>query len=198
MAIDFPVLPYSMGALAPFISERTLEFHYGKHHRAYVDNANRLLAGTDMEELSPEEIILRSAKDPSKTGIYNNVAQAWNHDFYWKCLKANGGGQPTGDIAGKILDTWGNFEKFFQELHQTGMAQFGSGWVWLVLEQGTLKITRTANADNPLIFQQKPLLTIDVWEHAYYLDYQNRRADYLTTVIEKLINWEFVSKNFSG
>jgi Fe-Mn family superoxide dismutase len=194
MAISLPVLPYGKDALSPFISANTLDFHYGKHHKTYVDNLNKLIEGTDLANLSLEEIIKISAKDTAKTGIFNNAAQVWNHSFYWQCLKA-GGGKPAGAIAQKIDATWGSYEKFADELKNGGITQFGSGWVWLVQDGKDLKIVKTANADTPLAHDQKPLLTIDVWEHAYYLDYQNRRPDYLTAVIANLINWEFVNAN---
>jgi superoxide dismutase, Fe-Mn family len=196
MAIIFPALPYKKDALAPHISATTLEFHHGKHHQTYVDNANKLLAGTALENASPEDIIRKTAVDTAKIGIFNNVAQAWNHSFYWQGIKPNGGGLPTGAIAEKINAAWGDYEKFVEELKNAGLTQFGSGWAWLVLDQGALKIVKTANADNPLTKNMKPLLTIDVWEHAYYLDYQNRRADYLGAFIGKLINWDFVNTNF--
>ncbi len=195
MAIIFPELPYGKDVLAPYISATTLEFHHGKHHKTYVDNANKLLAGTELENASPEDIVRKTAVDSAKVGIFNNVAQAWNHSFYWQGIKPNGGGLPTGEIAGKINAAWGAYDKFVEELKNAGVTQFGSGWAWLVLEQGALKIVKTANADNPLTKNMKPLLTIDVWEHAYYLDYQNRRADYLAAFIDKLINWDFVNSN---
>ncbi|PKN72334.1 MAG: superoxide dismutase [Fe] [Deltaproteobacteria bacterium HGW-Deltaproteobacteria-10] len=194
MAISLPVLPYGKDALSPFISANTLEFHYGKHHKTYVDNLNKLIEGTDLANLSLEEIIKIAAKDTAKTGIFNNAAQVWNHSFYWQCLKG-GAGSPVGAIARKIDTTWGSYEKFAEELKNAGITQFGSGWVWLVQEGKDVKITKTANADTPLVHDQKPLLTIDVWEHAYYLDYQNRRPDYLTAVIQNLINWDFVNAN---
>ncbi|HQG30664.1 MAG TPA: superoxide dismutase [Deltaproteobacteria bacterium] len=196
MMIELPKLPYPENALEPTISARTLEFHHGKHHKAYVDTTNKLISGTDLENASVEDIIKKAAADPSKTTLFNNSAQVWNHDFYWKCLKPGGGGAPSGNIASKINSTWGSADKFFEELKNAGATQFGSGWAWLVLDNGELKITKTPNADNPLTHGQKALLTIDVWEHAYYLDYQNRRADYLSGVIEKLINWDFVNANF--
>ncbi|MGV8079422.1 MAG: superoxide dismutase [Syntrophales bacterium] len=195
MALSLPELPYAKDALAPVISANTLEFHYGKHHRAYVDNGNKLLAGTELENLAPEEIIRKVAGDAAKAGIFNNVAQAWNHSFYWKCMKPGGGGKPTGAVAERIQAAWGSFEEFFEELKNAGATQFGSGWAWLVLDGGALKITKTANADTPVARGQKPLLTIDVWEHAYYLDYQNRRPDYLAAFVEKLVNWDFVNEN---
>ena len=193
--ITLPELPYPKDALAPVISANTLEFHHGKHHKAYVDNLAKLIAGTDLADADLESIIKKSSADPAKAGIFNNAAQVLNHSFYWKCLKGGGGGAPTGAIAAKITAEFGTYEKFAEELKNAGVTQFGSGWAWLVLEKGALKITKTANADTPMVHGQKPLLTIDVWEHAYYLDYQNRRPDYLTAVIGKLINWDFVNAN---
>lgn len=195
MAIHLPDLPYAKDALAPFISANTLDFHHGKHHKTYVDNLNKLIAGTDLEGKTLDEIIQNAAKDPSKTGIFNNAAQTWNHSFYWQCLKPQGGGAPEGAIAAKINATFGSYDKFVEELKNAGVTQFGSGWAWLVLDGNDLKITKTANADTPLAHGQKALLTIDVWEHAYYLDYQNRRPDYLAAVIQNLINWDFVNAN---
>lgn len=194
--ITLPELPYAKDALAPVISANTLEFHHGKHHKAYVDNTNKLIAGTDLENKPLEDIFKAASADPSKVGIFNNAAQVWNHSFYWQCLKPGGGGDPTGAVASKIKETWGSFDKFVEELKNAGVTQFGSGWAWLVLDKGELKVTKTANADNPIVHGQKPLLTIDVWEHAYYLDYQNRRPDYLSAVIGKLINWDFVNSCF--
>ncbi len=193
LPILLPDLPYPKNALEPYISARTLEFHHGKHHQAYVDNANKLLPEMVLLNETMESVIEKTSADPSKVGIFNNVAQVWNHTFYWNCMKPNGGGQPTGNIAVRIKDTWGSFEKFAEEFKNAGMTQFGSGWAWLVLEQNSLKIVKTGNADNPLTHGQKPLLTVDVWEHAYYLDYQNRRAEYLNTFVDKLINWDFVN-----
>jgi Fe-Mn family superoxide dismutase len=193
--ITLPELPYAKDALAPVISANTLEFHYGKHHKAYVDNLVKLIAGTDLADADLETIIKKVAGDSAKAGIFNNAAQVWNHTFYWKCLKGGGGGAPAGAVGAKITSTWGSYEKFAEELKNAGVTQFGSGWAWLTLEGGQLKITKTANADTPIAHGQKPLLTIDVWEHAYYLDYQNRRPDYLAAVIGKLINWDFVNAN---
>jgi superoxide dismutase, Fe-Mn family len=195
MAIQLPDLPYAKDGLAPYISANTLEFHYGKHHRAYVDNTNKLIAGTDLANESLETIVKKTMGDAAKSGLFNNAAQVWNHSFYWQCIKPNGGGKPAGKVADKINETWGSFDKFSEELKNAGVTQFGSGWAWLVLEGGKLKITKTANADTPIAHGVKPLLTVDVWEHAYYLDYQNRRPDYLATFIEKLINWDFVKSN---
>jgi Fe-Mn family superoxide dismutase len=193
--IALPELPYAKDALAPFISADTLEFHHGKHHKAYVDNLNKLLAGTDLAEADLETVIIKTAGDPARTGIFNNAAQIWNHSFYWKCLKAGGGGAPTGAVAAKIEAAWGSYEKFAEDLKNAGVTQFGSGWAWLVIDGGQLKITKTANADTPVAHGVKPLLTLDVWEHAYYLDYQNRRPDYLAAVIGRLIDWDFVNAN---
>lgn len=194
--IELPDLPYSKDALEPVISSKTLEFHYGKHHKKYVETANQLIEGTGLKGKPLEEIVKAAAADPAKTALFNNAAQVWNHNFYWNCLRPSGGGEPTGEVATKIKATWGSTEKFAEELKNAGMSQFGSGYAWLVLDGGELRITKTPNADNPLVHGMKPLLGIDVWEHAYYLDYQNRRADYLSGVIEKLINWDFVNANF--
>jgi Fe-Mn family superoxide dismutase len=193
MAIQLPDLPYAKDALAPVISANTIEFHYGKHHRAYVDNLNKLIAGTPFEKESLEAIIQKTAGDATKAGIFNNAAQIWNHSFYWQCLKPGGGGAPMGAIAAKINAAWGSYDKCVEELKTAGTTQFGSGWAWLVLDNGQLKTVKTANADTPIAHGLKPLLTLDVWEHAYYLDYQNRRPDYLAAVIDKLINWDFVN-----
>ena len=193
--ILLPELPFAKDALAPVISANTLDFHHGKHHKAYVDNLGKLIAGTDLVDADLETIIKKVAGDPSKAGIFNNAAQVWNHSFYWKFLKAGGGGKPTAAVAAKIDAAWGSYEKFVEELKNAGVTQFGSGWAWLVGDGGQLKITKTANADTPMAHGVKPLLTLDVWEHAYYLDYQNRRPDYLDAVIAKLINWDFVNAN---
>ena len=193
MAITLPDLPYAKNALEPHISARTLEFHHDKHHKAYVDNANKLLEGTDLARLDLEAIIKKAAGDPSKAGIFNNAAQVWNHSFYWKCMKPGGGGAPTGAIAQKINADFGSYEKFVEEFKNAGATQFGSGWAWLVLDGDSLKITKTPNAENPMVQGKKPLLVVDVWEHAYYLDYQNRRPDYLTAFVDKLIYWDFVN-----
>jgi Fe-Mn family superoxide dismutase len=198
MAHTLPALPFELDALEPHISRSTLEFHHGKHHAAYVNNLNNLVAGTDLEGKSLEDTILAVARDSSKAGVFNNAAQVWNHTFYWQGIKAGGGGLPTGALADKINADFGSFEAFVEQLKAAGATQFGSGWAWLVLENGTLKITKTANADLPLAHGQKALLTIDVWEHAYYLDYQNRRPDYITTFLEKLVNWDFVAANLAA
>jgi len=193
--LALPTLPYADTALAPVISANTLSFHYGKHHKAYVDNGNKLLAGTDLEGRSMEEIVKATFGKSDKVGIFNNVAQVWNHDFYWLSMRPGGGGAPTGRIGELINSSFGSYDAFKTELTQAAMTQFGSGWAWLVSEGGKLKVTKTPNAENPLPHGQTPLLTIDVWEHAYYLDFQNRRADYVAAWLEKLVNWEFAEKN---
>ncbi|MGD9504215.1 MAG: superoxide dismutase [Syntrophobacteraceae bacterium] len=193
MAISLPELPYAKDALAPYISANTLDFHHDKHHNAYVTNANKLIEGTDLANLDAEAIIKKVAGDASKAGVFNNVAQAWNHSFYWKCMKPGGGGVPTGAVAQKINADFGSYEKFVEELKNAGATQFGSGWAWLVVKDGKLAVMKTANADTPIAQGVKPLLTVDVWEHAYYLDYQNRRPDYLTAFVSHLINWDFVN-----
>ncbi|AFY76906.1 MAG: superoxide dismutase [Hydrococcus sp. C42_A2020_068] len=198
MAYELPALPYDYTALEPVISKKTLEFHHDKHHAAYVNNYNSAVKGTEFENKSIEEVIKAVAGDSSKTAIFNNGAQAWNHTFYWNCMKPNGGGTPSGALADKIKADFGSFDKFVEEFKTAGATQFGSGWAWLVLDNGTLKVTKTPNADNPIVAGQVPLLTMDVWEHAYYLDYQNRRPDYINEFISKLINWDFVAQNFAA
>lgn len=192
MSITLPDLPYGKDALEPHISAKTLEFHHGKHHNAYVTNLTKLIAGTPMENLSLEEIIMKSAKDSSMTGIFNNAAQVWNHTFYWNCMKKNGGGKPSGKIGAAIDKAFGSYEKFIEEMKNAATTQFGSGWAWLVMEGDALKIMKTSNADTPMVHGAKALLTIDVWEHAYYLDWQNRRPDYTAAFLDNLVNWEFV------
>jgi superoxide dismutase, Fe-Mn family len=193
MPIIQPALPFAKDALSPYISQQTLEFHYGKHHSAYVANANKLIEGTEFAKQSLEAIIQKSAKDPSQSGIFNNCAQAWNHSFYWSCMKPGGGGVPSGNVAKKIAADFGSYEKFAEEFKNAGLTQFGSGWAWLVVKDGKLQIIKTSNADTPLAHGLKPILTVDVWEHAYYLDYQNRRGDYLAAFVDHLINWDYVN-----
>jgi Fe-Mn family superoxide dismutase len=195
--IELPPLPYAMDALAPVISSETLSFHYGKHHKAYVDNLNKLVAGTDLAETPLEQVIKAVAGKSDKAGIFNNAAQIWNHTFFWNSLKPGGGGAPTGAVAPAINAAFGNYENFKKEFANAAMTQFGSGWAWLVAERGALRIMKTPNAETPLTTGQTPLLTIDVWEHAYYLDYQNRRADFVAAVIDKLLNWEFANANLA-
>jgi Fe-Mn family superoxide dismutase len=192
-----PALPYADNALAPVISANTLSFHYGKHHKAYVDNLNKLVAGTEFESATLEKIIADTAGKADKAGIFNNAAQIWNHTFYWNSLKGGGGGKPSGKVAQMIESDLGGFENFKKEFAATTVSQFGSGWGWLAVEGGKLKIVKTGNAEVPFTKGQKPLLTIDVWEHAYYLDYQNRRPDYVSAVIDKLLNWDFAAENLA-
>jgi Fe-Mn family superoxide dismutase len=198
MAYELPALPYDYTALDPYISKSTLEFHHDKHHAAYVNNYNGLVKDTPFDSQAIEEVIKAVAGDASKAGIFNNAAQAWNHTFYWNSIKPNGGGTPTGALADKISADFGSFEAFVDEFKKAGATQFGSGWAWLVLDGGTLKVTKTGNAENPLTTGATPLLTMDVWEHAYYLDYQNRRPDYINDFLTKLVNWDFVAANFAA
>ncbi len=193
-----PPLPYADNALEPLISANTLSFHYGKHHKTYVDNLNKLVEGKDLAQMSLEQIIAASAGKPDMAGVFNNAAQIWNHTFYWNSLKPNGGGKPTGAIAAAIDKDLGGYDKFKADFAAAAVTQFGSGWAWLVSDAGTLKIVKTGNAEVPLTKGQKPLLTIDVWEHAYYLDYQNLRAKYVETLIDKLLNWDFANANLAG
>jgi superoxide dismutase, Fe-Mn family len=193
MTITLPELPYGKDALAPHISEKTIDFHYGKHHNTYVTNLVKLIGGTELENETLEDIIKKTIGDNTKAGIFNNAAQVWNHTFYWNSMKPNGGGSPTGDIADKIKADFGGYEKFSEEFKNAGFTQFGSGWAWLILKDGKLEITKTSNADTPFAQGIKPLLTVDVWEHAYYLDYQNKRADYLDVFIKNLVNWDFAN-----
>ena len=191
-----PALPYADNALDPVISASTIGFHYGKHHKGYVENLNKLVAGTEYADMPLEKIITGTAGKADKTAIFNNAAQTWNHTFYWNSLKPKGGGEPAAGLKKKIEASFGAVDTCKKELATTAMSQFGSGWVWLVLDGGKLKVVKTGNADSPLIKGMKPLLTIDVWEHAYYLDYQNRRVDYVAAVLDKLLNWDFAAENF--
>jgi Fe-Mn family superoxide dismutase len=189
-------LPYAEGALAPVISAQTVGIHWGKHHKFYVDNLNNLVKGTEFEGMPLERIVMGTAGKPDRQALFNNAGQIWNHDFYWQGLKGGGGGKPGARLAQKIDESFGSFEEFRKQFAAMTVGQFGSGWGWLVADgSGKLKVVRTANAEVPMTQGLKPLLTIDVWEHAYYLDYQNRRADYVNAVIDKLANWEFAEKN---
>ena len=194
-SIQLPPLPYAEDALAPVISANTIGFHYGKHHKGYVDKLNGMIAGTDLAGLSLEEIVKRTAGAADKQGVFNNAAQVWNHTFYWKSMKPNGGGPPSGELAQRVDAAFGGFENFKKQFSAAAVGQFGSGWAWLVADGVALKIVTTSNADTPLVRGQMPLLTVDVWEHAYYLDYQNRRADYAGAVLDKLLNWDFAAAN---
>ena len=195
MTFTLPPLPYAPTALEPHMSANTFSFHYNKHHQAYVTNLNNLIKDTPMASQSLEEIILATAKDTSKAGIFNNAAQVWNHTFFWNSMKPNGGGKPGAKLLAKIDEDLGGFDAFKEAFKQAGATQFGSGWAWLVLENGKLKVTKTPNADLPMAHGQTALLTCDVWEHAYYLDYQNRRPDYIATFLDHLVNWEFAERN---
>lgn len=198
MAFTLPDLPYAPNALEPYITANTLSFHHGKHHNAYVTNLNKLVDGTELADKTLEEIIKASAKDASKASIFNNAAQVWNHTFYWNSMKPQGGGEPTGELLAKINADFGSLDKLKEEFKNAGATQFGSGWAWLVLEDGKLKVTKTPNADLPMVHGQTALLTVDVWEHAYYLDFQNRRPDYLDTFLDKLVNWDFAAENLKN
>ena len=184
-----PALPYPDDALAPVISAQTISFHYGKHHKAYVDNLNKLTDGTEFAALSLVDVIKKTAGQADKAALFNNAAQIWNHTFFWESLTPNGGGKPTGKIAELIERDLGGYDKFKADFANAALTQFGSGWAWLVVEGGKLSIRKTGNAETPLSGAATPLLTIDVWEHAYYIDYQNRRADFVAAVIDKLIDW---------
>jgi len=189
-------LPYANDALAPIITPNTISFHHGKHHKTYVDNLNNLVKGTEFEGQSLEAIVTATAGKADKAPLFNNAAQIWNHDFYWNSLKPNGGGVPTGKVADAINASFGSFDEFKKQMAATTVGQFGSGWGWLVADAaGKLKVVKTGNAEVPMTQGLKPLVTIDVWEHAYYLDHQNRRADYVNAVIDKLLNWDFAAKN---
>jgi len=190
MAFELPPLPYEMDALAPHISKETLEYHYGKHHQTYVTNLNNLVEGTDDANASLEDIILKA-----EGGLFNNAAQVWNHSFYWASMSPDGGGEPTGEIADKINGAFGSYADFREGFVKAATTQFGSGWAWLVDNGGTLEIMQTANADLPMKHSAKALLTIDVWEHAYYIDFRNARPNYINTFMDSLVNWDFVAQN---
>jgi Fe-Mn family superoxide dismutase len=190
MAFTLPPLPYDKTALAPHISAETLEYHHGKHHQAYVTNLNKLIEGKPDAGKTLEEII-----KTSDGGVFNNAAQVWNHTFYWSSMKPNGGGKPSGDLAQAITRDFGSSEKLLEELSAAAVAQFGSGWAWLVLEKDKLAVTKTSNADLPMKHGQKALLAIDVWEHAYYIDYRNQRPKYVETFLKSLVNWDFALEN---
>ena len=195
MAFELPPLPYAIDALAPKgISQETLEYHYGKHHQTYVTNLNKAIEGTADENLSLEEIILKADPGP----LFNNAAQVWNHTFYWNSISPTGGGAPSGEVADRIAADFGSFDDFKSKFADAATTQFGSGWAWLVEDGGKLDVVKTANADLPLKHGQKALLTIDVWEHAYYIDFRNARPNYISNFIDQLINWEFVATNLGS
>jgi Fe-Mn family superoxide dismutase len=197
VSITLPPLPYADNALDPVISAHTLSFHYGKHHKAYVDNLNKLIAGTPLEGQPLEAIIKESAGKADKAGVFNNAAQIWNHTFYWNSLKANGGGTPPAALGKLIERDFGSLDALKKELATAATTQFGSGWAWLASDNGKLVVAKTSNAELPMTKGQKALLTIDVWEHAYYLDYQNLRPVYVQTFFDKLVNWDFVNENLA-
>ena len=198
MAFELPPLPYAKTALAEKgMCEETLELHHGKHHQAYVTNLNNLVKDTPAASQSLEEIILASAKDEAKVGVFNNAAQVWNHTFFWHCMKPNGGGAPTGALAEKIEKAFGGLDKFKEAFKAAAVGQFGSGWAWLSVKNGKLEISKTPNGENPLVHGATPILGVDVWEHSYYIDYRNRRPDYLKAFVDHLVNWEYVDELFS-
>ena len=192
MTFELPKLDYSNEALSPIMSQETLELHHGKHHQTYITNLNNFIKDTDMAEMSLEDIILKSSNDNSKAGIFNNASQQWNHNLFWKCMKPKGRGNIPSKLEKKIIEDFESVEKFKDQFKQAGITQFGSGWCWLSLNNDKLVVTKTANAANPLIENMKPLLGCDVWEHSYYIDYRNRRPEYLDKFVDNLIDWEFV------
>ena len=197
MAIELPPLPYEKNALEPHTSAHTLDVHHGRHHKAYVDNLNRLVGGSPLENKSLEDIVKETHGDTSKTGIFNNAAQVWNHTFFWNSMKPHGGGQPSGDVAAAIDRDLGGVAKFKEDFAAAAVGQFGSGWAWLVAEKGKVKITTTSNAGTPMTAGQTALLACDVWEHAYYLDFENRRPDFVKAYLEHLMNWDFAAQNLA-
>ncbi len=197
MTFELPPLPYPNTALEPYYSAQTFSFHHGKHHKAYVDNLNKLLPGSPFEASTLEEITLATAGDPTKAGFFNNAAQVWNHTFFWHCMAPGGGGRPAGELAAAIDAAFGSYEKFAEQFKAAAVGRFGSGWAWLVLADGALQIMNTPNAETPMTQGKTALLTVDVWEHAYYLDYQNRRPDFVQTFLDHLVNWDFVAQNLA-
>jgi superoxide dismutase, Fe-Mn family len=196
---SLPPLPYAEDALAPVISTTTIGFHYGKHHKAYVDNLNKAVDGTELKDKSLEDVVKAAFGDRRQAAIYNNAAQAWNHTFYWNSMQPNGGGPPTGVIADLVKDSFGDYTRFRQEFATAAITQLGSGWIWLAQGPGKkLVILKTANVDTPIVRGTTCLLTCDVWEHAYYLDYQNKRLDYVNAWLDKLVNWEFASQQLAS
>jgi Fe-Mn family superoxide dismutase len=192
MSFNLPPLPYEMNALEPFVSQRTLEFHHGKHHNAYVSNLNKLIVNTPYAAMELEDII-RGASKPNEQALFNNAAQTWNHTFFWHSMKPGGGGEPKGEIAERLRESFGGYEQFHKAFLDAAMGRFGSGWAWLILKNGKLEITSTGNAGTPLVDGATCLLTCDVWEHAYYLDYQNRRNDFVIAFLEHLANWDYAA-----
>ena len=195
MTFKLPNLNYSKSALAPIMSEETLDLHHGKHHQTYITNLNKFIEGSDMSQMTLEEIIIHSSKDKSKSGIFNNASQHWNHMLFWKCMKPCGGGSMPKKLKDRIISDFGSVEEFKKQFIQAGITQFGSGWCWLSIDNGKLVVSKTLNAENTLVHNMKPILGCDLWEHSYYVDYKNRRPEYLENFYEKLINWEFVESN---
>jgi len=192
MTFELPKLDYAKNALSPIMSEETLDLHHGKHHQTYIANLNNFIKSTDLEQASLEEIIKKTANDKAKVGIFNNASQHWNHILFWKCMKPNGGGSMPAKLEKKVITDFGSVENFKKDFIQAGITQFGSGWAWLSVKNEKLVISKTANAVNPIIDNMKPILGCDLWEHSYYVDYRNRRPDYLNAFMEKLVNWDFV------
>ena len=193
MTFELPSLPYASDALAPYMSSETLDFHHGKHHQTYVTNLNNLVKDTDMQDSSLEEIVVKSSKDPSMAGIFNNAGQHWNHILFWQCMKPNGGGSMPSELESRIMSDLGGIDQFKEAFIQAGITQFGSGWAWLAIDNGKLVVTKSPNASNPLVDGMKPILGCDVWEHSYYIDYRNKRPDYLKAFLDSMVNWEFVA-----
>tara|TARA_E500000075_G_C6916009_1_gene281643 strand:+ start:308 stop:901 length:594 start_codon:yes stop_codon:yes gene_type:complete len=193
MAFELPSLPYEKDALAPYMSSETLDFHHGKHHQTYVTNLNNLVKDSDMQDASLEDIVVKSCKDSSMAGIFNNAGQHWNHILFWQCMKPNGGGAMPSELENRINSDFGSVDQFKEAFVQAGTTQFGSGWAWLAIDNGKLVVTKSANASNPLVDGMKPILGCDVWEHSYYIDYRNKRPDYLKAFLDNLVNWEFVT-----
>ena len=192
MSFELPSLPYANDALAPYMSAETLDFHHGKHHQTYVTNLNNLLKDNELQGASLEDIVVKSSKDTSMAGIFNNAGQHWNHILFWQCMKPNGGGSIPSELEARLNSDFGSVDQFKEAFIQAGTTQFGSGWAWLAIDNGKLVVTKSANASNPLVDGMKPILGCDVWEHSYYIDYRNRRPEYLDKFLENLVNWEFV------
>ena len=197
MTFTLPPLPYAEDALEPYLSAKTLQFHHGKHHKTYVDTLNRLVEEHGLEGQTLEQLIRSTYHDDSKMAVFNNAAQVWNHNLFWGCMTRNGGGEPGGELAKAIKHDFGSFDKFAEDFEAAAVSQFGSGWAWLTFDAGRLKVIKTPNAVSPIAGGQAALLTCDVWEHAYYLDYQNRRPDFVKAFVDNLIDWDFVAENFA-
>ena len=193
MSFELPSLPYANDALAPYMSAETLDFHHGKHHQTYVTNLNNLLKDHELQSSSLEDIVVKASKDASMAGIFNNAGQHWNHILFWQCMKPNGGGSIPSELEERLNSDFGSVEQFKEAFIQAGTTQFGSGWAWLAIDNGKLVVTKSPNASNPLVDGMKPILGCDVWEHSYYIDYRNRRPDYLKAFLDNLVNWEFVA-----